>query len=112
MEHKKIDYSDDELHHLLKNTLPFPPVSPWFTRKVLNRLPEKNKAIAGKIELAACIIGLIFTIIYGVLFVVRTYNSSVITYGDMLTYAIYLTLGITLTYNIITPFLLRKPYKN
>ena len=37
---KNID--DTELKQLLKKELPKAPENPWFTRKVMNRLPEKE----------------------------------------------------------------------
>lgn len=42
--------SDDRLKELFKKELPQAPRNPWFVRKVINRLPEKEAPACSRIE--------------------------------------------------------------
>ncbi len=92
--------TDIRLRTTFKKELPPAPVSPWFTRKVLNRLPERQRNLAGKIEICTCVAGLIATLWLGGRFVAATLQSQVISIGDILMYGIYLAIFAGLAANI------------
>lgn len=46
------ELSDRHLSQLIKHNLLEAPPSPWFTRKVLNRLPERKIKVASLVELS------------------------------------------------------------
>lgn len=54
-------FDDDELRALLMQNADTPHDNPWFTRKVLNRLPERHSGF-GWIENATYLIGIIICI--------------------------------------------------
>lgn len=92
--------TDIRLRATFKKELPPAPVSPWFTRKVLNRLPERQRNLAGKIEIWTCVVGLIATLWLGGRFVATTIQSQTISIGDILMYGIYLAIFAGLAANI------------
>lgn len=104
-QHKKIDESS--LRTLLKKAAQAPAPNPWFTRTVLRRLPPKRRAFAGRIEMGACIFGLIITVVWGLRFVAETYSAQAITVRDLFTYGMYLTLFGALLANVAWPILSR-----
>ncbi len=80
--------TDDALRQLLHSQLPGHVPSPWFTRKVLNRLPQRRYAIAAMIEYALYIAGFITTGYFSVEFVAeKTMPGSVVTVGDLSIFA-------------------------
>lgn len=100
--------SDRELSKFFKSRIPDAPESPWFTRTVLNRLPDKKKKKAAAIEIYICAIALVAVVIFGVSFVIRSLEAPVITIGDMIVYAVYLILFAGILYNILTPWIYRR----
>ncbi len=94
--------NDIRLRERFKNDLPDAPISPWFTRKVLNRLPERQKNMAGKIELWTCVAGIVATLWLGGRFVATTLQNPSINIGDILIYGIYLAIFAGLAANIGT----------
>lgn len=104
---KNTSKTDQQLSELLKSTLPEAPYNPWFTRKVLNRLPEKNQRTAATIEMCVCVIGVIITIIFGVRYAIESYSSDYITVQTLVGYGIYLTLFGALVANIAMPLVKR-----
>lgn len=93
--------NDDDIQfgNLLKDSLPEAGRSEWFTRKVLNRLPEKHKTYHW-LEY------LIFTLclaICGVCWMVFIYNQnfSVITVRDIIFATTLLAVTVTLLFQFI-----------
>ena len=80
--------SDDALRELLHSRLPGHVPSPWFTRKVLNRLPQRRYAAAAIIEYALYVAGIITAGYFSVEFVAeKTAPGSVVTVGDLSIFA-------------------------
>lgn len=50
----------------LIGSLPQAEVSPWFTRRVLNRLPDRRKKIAGRIEYVVYLVALLWSLFIGI----------------------------------------------
>ncbi len=97
--------SDDTQLRKLMSTLPAAPADPWFTRKVLNRLPQRKRHIAARIEIWTCAAGAVLTAILGVRFALSTVKLPTITVGDIFTYAVYLTLFGALVTNVAMPLI-------
>lgn len=102
--HPDQSISDRDLSQLLKHNLLEAPPSPWFTRKVMNRLPQRKVRIASLIEYAVYIIGIIITGIFTARFVIQTLHTGVITVGNLFTYGILFTLCCSLLYMLISPW--------
>ncbi|MDE6264042.1 MAG: hypothetical protein K2M11_02740 [Paramuribaculum sp.] len=104
---KNTNKTDRQLSELLKSNLPDAPYNPWFTRTVLNRLPEKKKRTAANIEIWVCVIGAIITTVFGVRYAIESYSSDYITVQTLVGYGIYLTLFGALVANIAMPLVKR-----
>ena len=98
------ELSDRHLSQLIKHNLLEAPPSPWFTRKVLNRLPERKIKVASLVEYSLYIIGIIITGIVTDRFVIHTISTGVITVGNLFTYAMLFTLFCSLIYLLISPW--------
>lgn len=82
--------AEQSLAERLKATSARPTTNPWFTRRVLNRLPEKRAQGAGLMG-TLCYILMIIVCATGWTMVVLHKSSGVVTVGDI-TFAV--TLGI------------------
>lgn len=92
-------------------TLPRAPESPWFTRKVLNRLPDRQRRVAARIEIATCVIALVATGIFAARFVRQTLEAPEIVTGDIMMYLVYLAIIVALAANICD-WLFIRPLRN
>ncbi len=95
---------DELLRNLIKKDLPYAPPSPWFTKKVLNKLPERRRRIASYCEYAVYLLALGAVTAYGIKLFKAVMSAPVITVSDI-------TVGITvagiftaLIWSIISPF--------
>ncbi len=95
--------SDEEFRKLM-HSLPEAKPSPWFTRMVLNRLPEKRRRIAMRIEYTLYAIGLVWMAIWGIL-LVKGLTSHGFVVSDMLVYAAWLGVSGGLIYALVEPSL-------
>lgn len=111
MENKKhtSDGSNFEaiLRQRLKASALQAPPSPWFTRKVMNRLPEKRMRIAAKIEYAVYAIAAIATVVMGIIYCHNTLSSGVITIGNLLMMAIHMGIFLSIVALAVTPWFFR-----
>lgn len=105
---RNIDLKDDKLSSLLKNELPEAPYNPWFTRKVLNRLPDRKKRIAANIEIWVCIVAAVITLVFGIRFAVQEYSSDSITLVSLLTFCVYCAIFGSLVANAALPLIKRQ----
>ena len=95
MDNKSID---NQLRKAFAEQLPQAPNNPWFTRKVMNRLPEKHRNWGNIIEfsgfaIAAIVLGVFWYAIIG-----ATLNSTTITIGNLINFAIMtlMTIGLSI----------------
>lgn len=96
---------DDTLRALLKKSALQAPPEPWFTKKVMNRLPERAVNLTAWIEYGVYLISALATIVYGVIFGIDTYHSGVITVGDFSVLALLVGLLIAIAWLFISPWL-------
>lgn len=94
----KRDKEDIELKRLLQEQLPKASENPWFTRKVINRLPEHRKSYAWIEYLAYFVGGIICGLCWKSF--VSGFNFNVITVGEVLKYVVLTcaSLGLVLAF--------------
>ena len=93
----KHDKTDKQIKEFLKRELPQAPVNPWFTRKVMNRLPEKSPNWAARIENAGFLVAAITLGIFWYMLISTTTTSNVITVGDIFNYVVMIAMSIALS---------------
>lgn len=93
MDNKSID---NHLRKAFAKQLPQAPNNPWFTRKVLNRLPNKRKNWAAIIEYAGFALAAISLIAFWAATISAVLNCTFITVNDLATFAILTVLTIAL----------------
>ncbi len=96
--------NDRELRDMLqRNRLTAPP-SPWFTRKVMNRLPERRVRLVSYIEYGLYLAAIAVTVIFAVTGIKNIFNSGVVTIGDLTNIGLYAGLFIGELYLLISPW--------
>ena len=93
MDNKTID---KRLRETFDAKLPQAPNNPWFTRKVINRLPYKRKNRAAIIEYAGFALAAIALIAFWITSISTLLNSTFITVNDLATFAILTAMTIML----------------
>ncbi|MEF9924633.1 MAG: hypothetical protein RR854_08695 [Muribaculaceae bacterium] len=93
------DNNDTYLKEYLKKELPQAGKDEWFTRKVMNRLPDKKRNYAWIEYVAYAICGII-CVCYWAQFV-RGLNGSAITVGEILKYFSLLAVSVVLVWQMI-----------
>ncbi len=76
--------SDARLKELFKKELPQAPRNPWFVRKVINRLPEKETPTGSRIESMSYLIAVIALIAAWCKFAIGVSAAGVFTGGDLI----------------------------
>ena len=91
--------------------LPKAPPSPWFTRKVMNRLPERKQRIASTIELSVYFIGIIVDLLFLVKYSATAMDASITTHHPLddsfIILYVLIFLMFALLYMFISPFVYR-----
>ncbi len=108
---QKNNYNDDtdkKLRKLFQESALQAPPSPWFTRKVLNRLPERKLRAATYIEYALYITGIVLTGLHIISFIRHTAQGEVLTLGDATICGVLVSLLLSLCYMIIEPFVMKQ----
>ena len=93
----KDNKADIKIKEYLKRELPQAPGNPWFTRKVMNRLPEKKPTLVSWIENAGFLVATVLLGFFWYDLISTTINSDVITIGDILNYALIISMTIALS---------------
>ncbi len=96
----KRDETDIELSRILKQSLPEAGDDKWFTRKVLNRLPEKQRHSRAWIEPCLYITGLLVCFIGWGLFLFSL-NPNVILVKDLVSFGLLTVTTALLIWNIV-----------
>lgn len=84
------DYIDARLGVLLKESLPSPRRDPWFTRRVLNRLPDRPSRASRWVTALSVIAAVGVLAFYWRDFFLSLATCRVLTVGSL---ALYMTLG-------------------
>ncbi len=94
---------DSRIREIFQKQLPQAPSSPWFTRKVMNRLPEKKAPACSWIEYAAYIVASLLLIAFWGMFCAGVKASGVITGGDIINLMALAAVTIVLAASFISP---------
>ena len=100
--------NDEKWRYMFKHGAPSAPPSPWFTKNVLHRLPERKRRIAMMIEYALYVAGVIATSINIYKCVGHALASGAITVGDIMTFGALMALLLSLIYMIVAPLASRR----
>lgn len=98
---------DSLLRQRLKASALQAPPSPWFTRKVMNRLPEKHMRLASRIEYVVYAIAALATVVMGIIYCHNTLSSGVITVGNIIMLATYIGIFLAIIALAVTPWFFR-----
>lgn len=107
-EKSRLDFNTDtdaRLRELLQKSAPVAPHSPWFTRKVMNRLPEHKIKMAARIEYAVYTLAAIATAILAAVYASNVIASGVVTVANLAVLAVYLGVFIGVVFLIISPWI-------
>ncbi len=96
--------SDARLSEILKRHLPDAPPQPWFTRTVLNRLPDRTLRIVSLIEYALYIIGIVATSIATINLFNEINAKESICGTQILTALLFVGIFGALLYSILSPW--------
>jgi hypothetical protein len=95
--------SDDALRHAFHSQLPDAPVTDWFCRKVMNRLPEKRRRVANAVEWGAYLLSLCIVGIYWVCWFHRIITNGVATVADFRDVAVIILFTLLPLFAIVAP---------
>lgn len=82
----KRNKQDRLIADLIKRAVPPAAESPWFTRKVLNRLPAKHGRAFSGIEIVAYLLSAVVLVVVSVLESAHIGTTGVVTVGSIITY--------------------------
>lgn len=105
MKHNKKETpdTDRQLRELFQKELKPHQPSPWFTRRLMNRLPYRRKPILPVIEISIYCVALVATLLFGVIYGIATWRSGAIRIGDIVVIATAASMVIGLACMIISP---------
>lgn len=105
MENKTDNITDRKIRELLKKSRFDAPPSPWFTRKVMNRLPNKKVKVLAWIEYAVYAAAAFLTAILGLNFGINAFLSGTVRLGDIAVMATYMGVFCAIIILIVSPWL-------
>ncbi len=94
---------DNGLKELFQRELPKAPENPWFTRKVMNRLPEKEPKVFSWIEYLSYAIAIVGLVIYWAIFCRDLKEAATITMQDVVSYVALTTAGFFIAISFVAP---------
>lgn len=102
------EFTDEQLRTLLHKELPGHMPAPWFTRKVMNRLPERCPGWLAPVEMGIYVAGLIATIVFAAIHATGIYRTEIVTLADLLVGLSVVAIFTGLVYMIVSPFVKEK----
>lgn len=96
--------SDARLSEIFKRHLPDAPPQPWFTRTVLNRLPDRTLRIVSLIEYTLYIIGIVATTVATINLVNEISTEESVCGVQILTALLLVGIFGALLYSILSPW--------
>lgn len=97
--------TDDTLRRLMKANAMQAPPSPWFTRKVMNRLPRKRVRTFALVEYCVYILAAVATIVFAIFYALEVRQTGQVTVGNITMMAICFCLFCSIVYLCIEPWL-------
>lgn len=104
MKRDNISDNDAELRRMIRQELPAASNDPLFTRKVMNRLPEKRPSLVSWIERLGFLLAAVVLVVLWMLFGREVVSSGALTFTDLLIYGSFLALGLSLAVGMLRPF--------
>lgn len=101
----KNDIKDRELYEQFSR-LPYAPPSPWFTKRVLRRLPERKRRHWAWVEYSIYIAGLVAVVLLAIPVIKDFISKSTWTLDQMLILPAILMAVSVLIYWIVSPWML------
>lgn len=101
------DYIDARLGELLKETLPTPQRDPWFTRRVLNRLPDRPSRASRWVTALSVAAALAVLAFYWRDLFVTVASCRVVTIGMLALYTLLGAVTVSVVAAIVWPRLSR-----
>lgn len=99
--------SDENIKVLLKDNLPPAPRSPWFTKKVMNRLPEKRHPAYSRIEYAAYSLAAILLVGAWIMLLSGIRQTGTVTLGNIATGTVLTVIGVVVIGSFMAPYVRR-----
>lgn len=96
MKDMKQNKTDELLREAFKSQLPQAPKSPWFTRKVMNRLPQRHRRHIYIIEWIGYIVAVAILIAYWIGLYRDVTSAKVITMNDVITICVLVFMTVPL----------------
>ena len=87
---------DEQLREIFHRELPDAPQSPWFTRKVMNRLPERKRPTISVIEWIGGGVAVAILLLYWLGFVRELTQTQVVTVNDVVTLCLLMAMTMAL----------------
>lgn len=98
-----MEHTDNDIKRLLQEGLPQAPRSEWFTRKVMNRLPERRRPSYSWIEYISYAIALIIYIGAWVPLLEAFSASAPLTMNDLVSAVVLAGIGLGMAVGFLVP---------
>jgi len=95
---------DRMLRERLKSELPQAGRDEWFTRKVMNRLPDKQLSSMSWIEKLGFLIAGVVLVVMWILFGRNVLSAGAVTFVDIMVYGSFLAMAAALAIGMLRPF--------
>lgn len=99
---------DRQLREIIKKELPAARRDPWFVRKTMNRLPEKQTPLLSRWERRAYLVSALILLVMWVLTGVDIYNNPVLTVSALLKPAVLSVFSLSLMVSVAVPYMKRS----
>lgn len=103
----KDNMSDNAFRELFRESLRQAPPSPWFTKKVLNRLPDKRRRYYAWGENVIYLLAVIVSLLYALGCYNGLLSQSHITVGDVALLMLYVAFLVTALIMFLYPWIQR-----
>lgn len=104
MRNKADNNQDSRLRELFKASRFDAPPSPWFTKKVINRLPRKRARNLAWAEYALYAVAGIITAALGISYTVDIFREGIVRIGDIAVIATYMCAFCAIVFLCLSPW--------
>lgn len=102
---KNYDLTDEKLRALMQSDPIKAPHNPWFTRKVMNRLPPKRVRMLARLEYTVYALAALATVTATTLYWIDAVKSGAITLGNLAVTAIGACVFCSILYLSLSPLI-------
>lgn len=101
----QLDPADEKLRNLLRSEPMKAPRNPWFTRKVMNRLPPKKVRRLAALEYTVYALAALATVTATTLYWIEAVKSGAITLGNLAVTAVGACVFCSILYLSLSPLI-------